>query len=62
MEERQHRLLGLLAAEVDYQPLQHFADYLRVSERTIRSDIVALNLLSKGRYAFESKRGIGVKL
>lgn len=62
MEERQHRLLGLLAAEADYQPLQYFAEHLRVSERTIRSDIVALNLLSKGRYAIESKRGIGVKL
>ena len=49
MEERQHRLLGLLAAEADYQPLQYFAEHLRVSERTIRSASVTFYLLSKGR-------------
>lgn len=62
MEERQRRLLALLAKETDYKGLQFFADCLNVSERTIRNDIVALNLLSKGLYSVVSKRGIGVKL
>lgn len=62
VEKRQHQLLSLLAKESDYRALQFFADCLDVTERTVRNDIVALNLLSKGRYAVVSKRGIGVRL
>lgn len=62
MEERQRQLLALLAKETDYKGLQFFADCLKVSERTIRNDIMALNILAKGSYSVVSKRGVGVKL
>lgn len=62
MENRQRRLLALLGKESDVKGLQFYADCLEVSERTVRHDIVALNLLSEGRYSIVSKRGVGVKL
>lgn len=63
LTKRQSKIASLLLKQVGYQTVKHYAEQLNISERTIHSDLKAVEkyLVYKG-YSLEKRPGVGIRL